>query len=76
MAGVKTEREVDLAPLVGDVVAGIALVVFDVALVVVAVGVVGAFELGEDLFVGLVQKMRQHVEPAAMGHAEDYLFDA
>ena len=66
----------DLASLLGDVVVGIALVVFDVALVVVAIGAVGTLELGEDFLVGLVQQVRQHVEPPAVGHADDHLFDA
>ena len=66
----------DLASLLGDVVMGIAFVIFDVALVVVAVGAISALELGEDFLVGLVQKVSQYVEPTAMGHADDHLFDA
>ena len=66
----------DLASLLGDVVVGIAFVVFDIALVVVAVGAIGSFELGEDFLVGLVQKVSQYVESAAVGHADDHLFDA
>ena len=76
VAGVEAEGEMDLAPRAGEVVAGIPLVVFDVALVVVAVGAVGTLELGDDLLVGLVQDVRQHVQAAAVGHAHDHLFDA
>ena len=64
-----------LAALVRNMVVRIALVVFDVALVVGAIGLVGPLELGEDILVGFVQQMRQHVEPSAVGHADHHLLN-
>ena len=61
-----------LAPLDGDVVVRIALVVLDIALVVGPVALGGALELGEDILVGFAPEVGQHVEPTAVGHADHH----
>ncbi len=61
--------------LLGSAVLGVAEVIFDVAVAVLAFGGF-AFEFAEDDLVGLVDDMGQDVEPAAMGHAHDDFLDA
>ncbi len=74
--GVGGQRQVDDAPVELAVGRG-AEVVFDVgrALHVLRVGGV-ALELGEDRGERLVHEVGQHVEPAAMGHADDHFLHA
>ena len=63
--------------LVGrDVIGREAEVILDVAVAADRLGQVVALELVEDHPVGLVEDVRQHVEPPAVRHAHDDLPDA
>jgi RNase H-fold protein (predicted Holliday junction resolvase) len=52
-----------------------AEVVLDVARALNGLGVLRALKLAEDLAVGLPGDVRQHVEPASVGHSDRYLFE-
>ena len=75
MAGVVAERDVNVVVVFGAAVLGVAEVIFDVAVAVLAFGGF-SLEFAEDDFVGLVDDMGQDVEPAAMGHSHDDFLDA
>src|SRR5438128_8438670 len=75
MARIRRQRQVHLAPGARAAVTRVAEVVLDVALPEDVVGKRRALELGEDHLVGLLQHVREHVEPAAMRHAQDHLGD-
>ncbi len=51
-------------------------VIFDVAIAVLGFRQVVLFEFGENLLVRFAEDVGQHVEPTAMGHAQDYLPDS
>ena len=73
MARIVGEHHVDLLALGRDELAGRAVVVLYVAHHVVVAqlaAILRGFELGHDFFVRHVRKMRDHVEAAAMRHAE------
>jgi hypothetical protein len=74
VARVEGEREVDALPGAGDAVRGVAEVVLHVAAADEALGVLVA-EGGEELLRGLVHDVDEHVQAAAMGHAEHDLVD-
>ncbi len=75
VAGVERQRQVNLFALRGVPVAAVAEVIFHVAAAPVDV-VLDILELAEDLPGALAQDVGQHVEPPAMGHAQDDLVDA
>jgi hypothetical protein len=58
------------------VVTRVAEVVLHVSVALDVVGQKAALELGEDVAVGLVQHVGEHVEPTAMRHAHDDLLNA
>ena len=75
MAGVGQQREMDLDVVELAVGRG-AEMIFDVARAADILGVGGAAgELGEDRAEGLAHDVGEHVEAAAMGHADDDLLD-
>ena len=65
-----------MLPAARRVVARVAEVVLDVAVARRLAREQAALELGEDHLVGLAQHVREHVQPAAVRHAEDDLLDA
>src|SRR5690242_17391195 len=66
----------DLVVVEGAVTRG-AEMVFDVARALDVLGIGGiALELGEDRGEGLAEEIGEHVEPAAMWHADDQLLHA
>ena len=74
MAGVGAQADVDAAVLAGGAVVGIAEVVLDVAIALAVLGAIVPCKFADQHFVGLVEHMGQHVEPAAVGHAHaDFL---
>ena len=75
VAGVGAQGELHLLLRVGDHPAAVAHVVLHVALHQRVV-VVLAFELAEDALVGLVQRVGQHVQAAAVGHADHHVLHA
>ena len=76
VAGVGLQREMDLPSIDLDIGAG-AQMVFHIARAMHVIGIGrAAFEFGEDLGVGLLDHIHEHVEPAAMGHADGDLIGA
>ena len=72
--GVEREHRVHAA--VGSAqVRGEALVILHIARAAQATRVVGAFELGEQLRRGFAEQVHEHVEPAAVRHADDGFLD-
>lgn len=65
----------DLGPRGGGDVAGKAQVIFDVA-VPIARSRIAVFEFREDFLVRLAENVREDIEPAPVGHADDDLADA
>ena len=74
VAGIGAERAVDFVPLGRDAVIGIAEVVFDVAFTLRRLRRRRLVKLAENDLVGLMDDVRQHIQPAAMGHAHHDLF--
>ena len=68
---IRREREVDREAVFGGDVRRVAHVVLDVAVGFDRVRVVRVEELDEQLFEGLLQNVGEHVQPAAVGHADD-----
>ena len=68
--GLAASSTLDVGAGRADVLALHPEVVLDVAGALHRVGVDVALELGEDRLVALAHDVRQHVEPAAVGHAE------
>ena len=75
MAGVRRERDVDRAAVGRAMVVGEPEVVLHVAVAVDVGRQQRALELGEDQLVGLLEDVGQHVEAAAVRHAEHQLGD-
>ena len=67
---IRRQGQVDFGPGEGCPVAGETEMVLDVAVAVARFGEIVLLELGEDLLVRFAQDVGQHIEPAAMGHAE------
>ena len=76
VARVGRQGEVDRVFVGGDVVGGEAEVILDVAVAADGLGEVVAFELVENHAVRLVEDVGQHVQPAAVRHADDDLPDS
>jgi hypothetical protein len=72
---VERQRHVDLVPVLRGPVVGVAEVVLDVAATAVQLGV-GVLELAEDCARVLAHDVRQHVQAAAVRHADDHLAHA
>ncbi len=75
VAGVIAQRDVDAVIAFGLAILGISQVIFDVTVAVEMLGS-AALEFAEDGFIGLVDDVGQHVEPAAMGHSHHHFQDA
>ena len=75
MARVRRERDVDRAAVGRAMVVGEAEVVLHVAVAVDVGRQQRALELGEDQLVGLLEDVGEHVQPAAVRHAEHQLGD-
>ena len=73
--GIEGERHMHVARR-GLQVGGEALVVLHVARAAQLLQVVLSLELGEQILGRLAEQVHQHVEPAAMRHADDGLLDA
>src|SRR5262249_36539068 len=71
MAWVRRQRQVNLGAVLGEAIAGESQVVFDVAVAADRFGQEILFELREDLLIGFAQNIRQHIEAAAVSHADD-----
>ena len=70
--GIERQRDVHIARR-GFQIGGKSLVVFDVARAAQLRQIVLTFELAEQILGGLAQQVHQHVEAAAMRHADDGL---
>ncbi len=74
--GIGREGDPDRLAAVGGEAAGVPLVVLHVAAALDEVLLPGLLEFGEDLVVGLVQDVHEHVQPAAVGHGDRVLLDS
>ncbi len=75
VAWIGRQGEVDGVLVGGDMIGGEAEVVFDVAVTADGFGEVVAFEFVEDHAVRFIEDVGQHVQPAAVRHADDDLAD-
>ena len=75
MGGIEGQRDADVAAVGGDLRI-VALVILDVAGAGEIARKDAAVELAEQLPRRLAQRIDQHVEPTAMGHADDDILDA
>ena len=75
MAGIGGQRNGDFAPGIGVADAARAHVVLHVARPLCAGRIDVAFELGKDLPQRLADDVGQHVQPAAVRHADDHFMD-
>ena len=75
MAGIGRQRQVDRVLVGRDVIGRETQVILDVAVAADRLGHVVALELVEDHPVGLVEDVRQDVQPPAVRHAHDDLLD-
>src|SRR5881296_3354815 len=76
MARVGGEREVHFPPRARGMVARVPEVILDVAVAGRLLGEQAPLELGDDHLVRLAQHVGEHVDAAAVRHAEDHLLDA
>ena len=75
MRGIERQRDVHIAGC-GLQIGGKSLVVLDVARAAQLGQIVLALEFAEQILGRLAEQVHQHIEPAAMRHADDGLLDA
>ena len=76
VAGVRAERAVDLVPARRDAIVRVAEVILDVAVPFGCLRRCRFREFAEDDLVGLVHRVRENVQPAAVRHAHHDFFRA
>jgi hypothetical protein len=74
--GIRSQLQVDFLAAAGRYLRRVAHVVLHVAVAHGEVGHGGAFELRENLLVGFAHDVGQHVQPAAVGHANHHFLHA